>query len=198
MKKIIFALIFCSLLVTTNSYGQKYGYFSAQYAVSFGMGDLGEYISNVSWRGIQLEYKKGVNDNILAGMEVGWNVFYEKKDHDTYSEGTRSLSGVQYRYQNAVPMLGTIDYLISPDNLLTPYIGLGIGTIYNERVVDMGLYRITQDSWQFALKGELGLLYEISYASSIKLAAKYFNGFKTDALDSQGYLSIVLGMAWHL
>ena len=198
MKKIIFLIICCSLLFTTKSYGQQEGYISMQYGVSFGTGDMADFISAVSWRGFQLEYRAGVTDKMLAGVDAGWNVFYEKKDLDSYSQGTVTLSGVQFRYQNSVPLLAAFDYLLSSDNMLKPYVGLGIGTIYNERATDMNLYRLTENTWQFALKGELGLLYELNYTASVKLAAKYYNAFKTGTLDNQGYFSISLGMAWSL
>ena len=198
MKKIIFLTILCSLLITTKGYSQQEGYMSVKYAVSFGSGDMADFISTPSWRGAVVEYRSAVKNNLFVGVDLGWNVFYEKKDHDTYTVGTESLSGVQYRYQNEVPILGTIDYFISPDKSLKPYVGLGIGTIYSERATDMNLYRLEQNTWQFALKGEVGVLYELSYASAIKFGAKYYNGFKTGTLDNQGYFSLSLGMAWVL
>jgi len=191
-------MIFGSLLATTKSFGQQDSYMSVQYSVSFGMGDMSDYISKASWRGILLEYRGYVNSNLFAGIDAGWNVFYEKKDYDTYSQGTETLSGIQYRYQNQVPLLATLDYIIKPDNALKPYVGLGIGTMYSGRATDMNLYRLETNSWQFAMKGELGLLYEVSYSSSIKFAVKYYNGFKTGKLDNQGFLSLNLGMAWAL
>jgi hypothetical protein len=198
MKKIIFLTIFCSLLISIKGFGQQESYMSVKYAVSFGTGDMGDFISAVSWRGAVIEYRTAVKDNLLAGVDVGWNVFYEKKEQDTYTVGTESLSGVQYRYQNEVPILASADYLISSDKPLKPYVGLGIGTIYSERATDMNLYRLEQNTWQFALKGELGLLYELSYSTALKVAAKYYNGFKTGTLDNQGYFSLSVGMAFVL
>jgi len=198
MKKIFFLLIVCSLLISSKTFGQQGSYFSAQYAVSFGSGDLTNYISKTSWRGALIEYRAAVRSNLLVGIDLGWNVFYEKKDFDTYTMDTRSLSGVQYRYQNVVPVLVAFDYLISSTNALKPYVGLGLGTMYSERATDMNLYRLIENTWHFALKGELGMLYQISYNSSVKFAAKYYTGFKTAIMDSQGYFSLSLGMAWDL
>ncbi len=198
MKKIIFLMIFGFLLMTAKSYGQQDSYMSVQYSVSFGTGDMGDYISKTSWRGMLIEYRGYVSSKIFVGMDAGWNVFYENKDYDTYTQGTESLSGIQYRYQNQVPLLATLDYLIVTDKALKPYVGLGIGTMYSERSTDMNLYRYELNSWQFALKGEVGLLYEINYSSAVKLAVKYYNGFKTNSLGNQGYVSVNLGMAWSL
>ena len=198
MKKIIFLMIFGFLLMTAKSYAQQDSYMSVQYSVSIPTGDMGEYLSKTSWRGILIEYRGYVNSKVFAGVDAGWNVFYEKKDYDTYTQGTESLSGIQYRYQNQVPLLATIDYLLMPDNALRPYVGLGIGTMYSERATDMNLYRLKLNSWQFAVKGEVGILYEVSYSSAVKFGVKYYNGFKTGSMENQGYLSINLGMAWGL
>jgi outer membrane protein len=183
---------------STKSFGQPSNYLSIQYAVSFATGDLDEFISKASWRGILVEYRAAVNENLYAGLDAGWNVFYEKKDYDTYTLDTRSLSGIQYRYQNSVPLLASADYQITSGSPLKPYLGLGIGTIYSERAIDMNLYRWEETTWQFALKGELGVLYDFSFHSSLKFAAKFYNGFKTETLDNQGYFSLSLGMLWSL
>jgi len=191
-------MIFCSLFITTKSYAQQESYMSLQYSVSFGSGDLGDYISAASWRGALLEYRSALRGNLMVGVDLGWNVFYEKKDYDTYTVDTESLSGTQYRYQNAVPILVSADYLILSEGALKPYVGLGIGTLYSERSTDMGMYRWKQNPWQFAVKGELGVLYALSYNTSVKFAAKYYNGFKSNSLDGQSYFSLNLGMAWTL
>lgn len=191
-------MIFCSLFITTKSYAQQESYMSLQYSVSFGSGDLGDYVSAASWRGALLEYRGALRGNLMVGVDLGWNVFYERKDYDTYTVGTESLSGVQYRYQNSVPILASADYVFRSESLLKPYVGLGIGTLFSERSTDMGMYRWKENPWQFAVKGELGVLYELSYRSSVKFAAKYYNGFKSNSLDGQSYFSLNLGMAWTL
>jgi len=198
MKKLIVIAVFMIFIFSKNAYSQQPGYWAFQYAIGFGSGDLGEYISAPSFRGGLIEYRKAIKDNLLVGVDFGWNVFYEKKDADTYTSGTESLSGVQYRTQNALPILVSAEYFLSTDNPLKPYLGLGIGTMYLERSTDMGQWRIEENPWSFAVKPELGLLYEMSFSTSFKLAAKYYNGFKTGQLDNQGYFSISAGFAFHL
>ena len=198
MKKLIAIAVFTLVVFTQSAYSQQSGYWSFQYAMGFGTGDLGEYISAPSFRGGLIEYRKAIKDNLLVGVDFGWNVFYEKKDHDSYTRETETLSGIQYRTQNALPMLVSAEYFLSTDKPLKPYVGLGIGTMYTERATDMGTWRLEENPWSFAVKPELGLLYELSFSTSFKLAAKYYNGFKTGQLDNQGYFSISAGFAFHL
>ncbi len=139
MKKIITSSICCLSLLRLKDTVKPGSYMSIQYAVSFASGDMGEFISAPSFRGALLEYGKAVTDNVLVGVDFGWNVFDEKKDYATYTSGPEALSGVQYRYQNELPMLVSADYMIATDKPLKPYVGLAIGTMYSERSTDMNL-----------------------------------------------------------
>ena len=195
MKKVIALVIFCSMVSMTSVFSQTENHISVQYDMSFGIGDLGDYISSGSFRGASFQYRNAVAHNILLGGDIAWNVFHEKKDYDSYTSGTQTLSGVQYRYQNQVPILICADYVISPDKDFQPYIGLGLGTMYTERNTQMGIWYIEENPWQFALKPELGLMYKFSYSSAFKLGVKYYTGFGGD-LGTQGYVTVSVGFAW--
>ena len=195
MKKIIALVIFASLLGTNNVFSQVENHFSVQYDMSFAMGDMGDYISAPSFRGASLQYRYAMTHNILVGADLAWNVFYEKMDYDSYTSGTITLSGVQYRYQNQVPILIAADYVITPDNNFQPYIGLGLGTMYTERSTQMGIWVVEENPWQFVLKPEAGFMLKFGYSSGIKLGVKYYTGFGGD-LGTQGYLTVSAGVAF--
>lgn len=195
MKKIIAFVIFCSLAGTNSLFSQAENHFSIQYDMSFATGDMGDYIAAGSFRGASIQYRNSVAHNILVGFDAAWNVFYERKDYDSYTSGTITLSGVQYRYQNQVPLLVAVDYVITPDKDFQPYIGLGIGTMYSERSTQMGIWVLEEDPWQFALKPEVGLMYNMSYGSAFKLGLKYYTGFGGD-LGTQGYFTVSAGFAF--
>jgi hypothetical protein len=198
MKKIIALVIFCSVLSISSVFSQDDpSSFAVQYDISFGTGDLGDYISAPSFRGSSLQYRYSVTENLLIGMDVAWNVFYEKRDYDSYTSGTITLSGVQYRYQNEVPLLAAIDYRFMADKSFQPYIGLGIGTIYSERNTAMGIWTLETNPWQFALKPEAGFIYKFAYGSGVKISFKYNTGMGGD-LGTQGYFTIGTGFVWGL
>lgn len=200
MKKLIVLAALTLVIFSQRAVGQESEYLSVQYSVGIGIGDMGDFISKPSFRGVLLEYRRSINSNLSVGIDFGWNVFYEKKDYDTYTVGTETLSGIQYRYQNELPMLAALDYNFSgEENPFKPYAGLGIGTIYTERATDMGLWRLEQNPWQFLVRPEVGFLYELSYSVSAKVAAKYYYGFAAGDLDeAQGYVSINVGLAFQL
>ena len=198
MRKLIFISIITALAAIQTGYSQQASYMSIQYAVGIGLGDLGDYISAPSFRGANIEYRNAVTNNLMVGAEIGWNVFYERMDYNTYTVGTESLTGVQYRTQNELPILLSADYILTPDNPFRPYVGLGIGTLYSERSTDMGMWRRMENPWHFAIKPEVGFLYELSYSTSFKFAAKYYSGFASSPLETQSYLSLSVGLAFTL
>lgn len=192
MKKIFFVLLVTGIIGITQLNAQE-NFFSMQYSVGFGTGDMGEFIEKTSWRGISFEFRNFVSPNVGLGIESGMNTFYENKDYDTYTDGTISLSGVQYRYINTVPILAAADYYFQPDAQINPFFGLGIGTIYNRRDLDMGLYTVEDEAWQFALRPELGVLVNVSEGLDLMLGAKYYAGFKSGDMEAQNYFTINLG-----
>jgi opacity protein-like surface antigen len=195
MKKIIALVIFCSVVSMTSVFSQAENHLAINYDMSFGTGDLGSFISAPSFRGASAEYRYAVAHNVLLGVDVAWNVFYEKKDYDSYTSGTQTLTGVQYRYQNEVPILVAADYVFTPDKNFQPYLGLGIGTIYSERNIQMGIWYLEQNPWQFALKPEAGFMYKFASGGAFKLGFKYITGMGGE-LDTQGYFTISTGFAF--
>jgi hypothetical protein len=176
MKNKVLFIVLLSFAIPGMVQAQS-GYASIQYVIGFGTGDLGSFISKASFRGAVFEYQRNINPNLSAGLEIGWNTFYEKKDYDTYTQETVSVSGLQYRYSR----------------------NLGIGTMYTKRDTDMGQWRLAQEAWHFALKPELGLLYELNFSTDLKASAKYYTGFAGGDLESsQSYFAITAGIAFKL
>lgn len=196
MKKAIFFILIAGLAIPGLVKAQS-GYTSFQYQIGFGMGDLGDYISKTSFRGAVFDYQKNMTSNISVGLELAWNTFYEDMGYDTYTVDTYSLSGKQFRYSNMFPMLATVEYYFISEGPLKPYFNLGLGTMYTKRNTDMGIWSLEDKVWQFALKPELGLIYEVGMNASVKLEAKYYTGFGS-SLETQSFFAISTGMVWDI
>ena len=192
MKKTIISFI-AILYFGVGLVNAQKDYISINYAVSFGNGDLGDYISQTSFRGFLFEYKTSVSPTVFVGLDAAWNLFYEKKDYATYTKETLSVSGVQFRYSRNVPLLVSGEYLFRPDEAFRPYINFGLGTMYTKRTLDMGVYRLTEESWQFTLKPEVGFIYELNHKGGLKFGAKYYQAFEAGGMDAQSYFSLSFG-----
>lgn len=191
MKKIF--LIFFAI-VSVPAFSQHLT--AVQYSMGFGTGDLGDFIDKPSFRGFTIDYRKLVQPNIGVGFDAGWNVFYSERDYDVYTIENLSYSGRQYRYNNQIPVLFAVDYYMNYDEGVTPFVGFGIGTMFSRRNTDMGQYSLEQDAWHFAIRPEVGILYEMREGVSFSVTGKYYMGFEADDLDAQNYFALNFGFVF--
>ena len=194
MKKIFFFLV--AALYMQGAFAQGHGIFIISYPIAFPAGDLSDYISNTSFRGINIEFGKEVKPNVIAEIETGWNVFYQEVPDQVYKDGTASISGKQFRYTNSVPILAGAKWILKSKNNLVPYAGLGLGTMYSDRSTDFGLYRISTDAWQFCLRPELGVTFKSRNGPSAMLGVKYYASFNSSDLDGQSFLTVNIGVVF--
>ena len=194
MKKIIIVLSIVCLGTVVKAQESITAF---QYSVGFGAGDVGSFIGQPSFRGFTFEWRKYLQPNLSVGLELGWNVFYEAKGNDTYTQGNVSISGKQYRYQNQFPMLATVNYYFKPGEKFNPFVGLGAGTMYSRRNTNMSTYTIEQQAWHFAVKPEIGFLYQMNPETSAFVAIKYYSGLEAGDFNvAQSYFTLNLGLAF--
>jgi opacity protein-like surface antigen len=192
MKKILSLLL---LVTSFSTVAVAQSSFSIQYSLGFG-GSMNDYISSTSVRGATFEYKMYPSPNVSVGLDAGWNHFYERRAYSTYTDGTLSLSGVQFRYANAVPIFVTTSYYLKPGEKINPFIGVGVGTVFMSRYIDMGQYRVTEEAWHFALKPEAGVLVNLSPDMDLILGFRYNNAFDTSDTDAISYMMFNVGFVW--
>lgn len=193
MKQILLSAL--AIAFVMKGYSQSA--FVLTYPISFPMGDHNDYISKTSWRGINMEFLKQTKQGVAVGLETGWNVFYEKVDKKEYKEGTATISGVQYRYTNAVPILAEAKYYpMSDKRAAASFVGVGVGTLFVSRSTDFGLYRLTTDAWQFCIRPEAGVVFEMQPGMKAIAGVKWYPAFDTDDLDGQSFLSINVGFVF--
>jgi len=190
MTLIITMVSGCSL----NTSAQQYTSF--QYTIALPVNDLKDYIEKTSFRGFTFEYQTKVNSAVAVGVDVGYNLFYERKEYDTYYDGTAAISGIQYRYTNSIPIHLNGMYFLKEENHFNPFVGFGIGTTYTLRDTDMGLYRWEEDTWNFSLRPEAGFIYAVSASTGLKVALRYNAAFKTSELEDQSFFSLSTGVVF--
>jgi outer membrane protein W len=189
-------IILMTVIGGASAFAQQ-NHFSFQYSMGLGTGDLGDFTNKYSFRGAQIEWRRYIDPTIAVGIDVGWNTFFEASPTETYTVGTASLTGKQYRYQNSFPMMAAGNYYFNPDQKLKPFVGLGLGTIYSVRDTQMYVYSVEQDAWHFGMAPQAGILYELGFATSLYLGLKYNVGFASGDFDAvQSYLAINVGFVF--
>jgi opacity protein-like surface antigen len=194
MKK--YMLLSLLLIAGTFSAKAQGNLTSIQYTVGFPTGDLKDFIGKTSWRGVNFDYRRSFTDNWSAGLSIGYQLFYEEKENATIERGTQTLFGNQFRYVNSCPMTANLAYSFKPGEMVNPYVGLGVGTFFRETVMDIGLYRWSDESWHFAVRPEIGILYEPEPGVGLMVNVKYMNGFETKDMGSASFISLNVGVAW--
>ncbi|WP_018344777.1 OmpW family outer membrane protein [Cytophaga aurantiaca] len=197
MKKLyILFLLFIS--VTTQSIAQVgENYLTLHYSTALGLGNTHDGISKMSFRGASFEYKKFTSDQVALGFDFNWNVLYEKKSYDTYTIGTASLSGTQYRSLNVLPFMATVDYFFADnDHVIQPFVGLGVGAVYSIENVDMGLYRYNTKDWHTGFKPQIGLWYYLNETTKLSVSSEFLYAFKTSSTAKRELLTFNIGFAF--
>jgi hypothetical protein len=199
MKKSLIIIIMLAAGVFISPFVSAQSNTSLLYSVGVPMGALKDHTASTSWRGVTFEWQKFINTDVSVGVNLAYSVFYDKMPYGSYTKGDATLTGQQYRYNNLFPMAVNGQYHIggASGSGIKPYIGLGIGTIYDLRNTDMGMWTIEENNWHFLLAPEVGITYDLSIATGIKVSARYDNAFKTSDADGFGNLNINVGFVFH-
>lgn len=197
--KNLYIILFLFISATTQSVAQiGESYLTLHYSTALGLGSTHDGISKLSFRGASFEYKKFVASDLVAvGLDLNWNVLYEKKSYDTYTYGSTSLSGTQYRSLNVLPFMATFDYFFADeDHVVQPFIGLGVGPVHTIENVDMGLYRYNTKDWHMGLKPQVGLWYYLNETTKLSVSSEFLYAFKTAETAKRELLTFNIGFAF--
>lgn len=193
MMKLKYILSILAFFFTTQLASAQQGMFNIKYSIGMPAADLADYTGETSFRGIGLEYQHVLGSRLALGISGGINTFYEQ-EFTTLTEGTSSLTGIQYRYTNNLPLMATVSYFLATEQRLLPYAGLGIGTLYSLRDTEIGTISLSEDAWAFSLRPELGVIYQVSEGFALKAAATYIQAFDTPELGNQSYGTFDVGI----
>ncbi|UOK41549.1 MULTISPECIES: outer membrane beta-barrel protein [Flavobacterium] len=193
MKKIFFTLLVFGCLSTSVTYSQsKKHVYILEYSVGLGT----DFIDNASFRGIGFEYRNMIKPNIGVGVGFGYNFFYEERDYETYTDGSQSFSGKQFRYLHNIPMIVAGDYYFKPNEKINPFVGFGIGGNYIFKRTEMGVFLIDDEAFQFAMRPEVGAIFQAGPNANISFTAKYLIGTDADDIDAVNYFALNLGFVF--
>jgi opacity protein-like surface antigen len=167
-----------------------------EYPIGFAVGDMADFIDEPSFRGFTFGYRRVMDEEVAFGLDMGWNTFYEERDKATYTDGTQSITGLQYRYMNMFTASAQVDRIFSPGSDIRPWIGIGAGTSYARRTVDMGQWSLEKDPWQFMLQPEAGVSLYLTNGNALILSANYYWGMETSQLEAQSFVTLGIGYAF--
>ncbi|MEM9327452.1 MAG: hypothetical protein AAGA85_17430 [Bacteroidota bacterium] len=201
MKKLIYLSVVLVSILTTRSYSQS-SFTHLEYAPSIPVGNVTDFTGGFQWRGLGFGAGWFVQDGLTVGFQTGWNVFRDETDGIVSAvvetdNSNITLTGKQFRFINAVPILLTSRYYIEGSQVW-PYIGAGVGTYFASRRTELGLRTFSEDSWHFGVAPEVGIVVPTYSESSFTLGLQYHQAFAAGDNDGIGYLAIKIGVGWGL
>jgi opacity protein-like surface antigen len=134
-----------------------------QWAMQWNMGlplfDTSDFNSDFSFRGLSLDLRYRLKPRFSVGVASAWQVFADKELRtDTVDQVT--VTGVQIRHTNIVPILATATYHLPVLDAAEVYGTLGIGAFYVERLLELGaLVSRSDKTWHFGLAPEIGFVF---------------------------------------
>jgi len=209
MKKFLSITLF-AILISGYAIGQNLerlnplpSYWSYTYDISVPLGETADFVSAASFRGFSIEGRSFIKSNLSIGGSIGWHVFYEEVRDEVINFSLNTdeqvisgaVSGVQYRYINAFPILFNADYYFGDINTdeIIPFVGLGAGTSIVSRRLELGIVGLTETSWRLAVSPELGATFKVGPRNHLIVSGQYMYNFKNDPEPSTSYLSFGIG-----
>ena len=184
-----------AILMTASVNSQSL--FSLNYAMGFSMGETADYIASPSFRGFEVSGRYYISDQFSVGGSFTTSTFYEKLAGASYTQDNMTITGTQYRYLNAFPILFQAHYYTS-HNIMKPriYLGAGIGPYIMNQETDIGTWVWENNNWHFGVSPEIGLLYPLSESTKINIGVKYHYVFKAKETNDHSWIGLNIGFAW--
>jgi hypothetical protein len=167
MKKIIpITIVLLFALGSLQAQDMKTGgykpssYYSFSWNTSFPIADFNKWINQPGPAGFDFGGRYLVRKGVTVGFNIGWQRVAKLYVGETYTipEKGLAITANNYRFTWMVPVQAVIAYHFIPDKIISPYIGLGIGTDYMEHHLMIQEYDIYETYWDFSLTPEIGIL----------------------------------------
>jgi outer membrane protein W len=163
---------------------------SLAYSPVMGLGETKDFIDGLSWRGMTLDFEKGVTDSFTIGGSAGWHVLADESSGTSKFEGG-AATGTAFRYMNSVPLLLTANYFAGRAGTTRPFIGIGAGTFWVENRTDAGVFFSEESNWHPGLMGEAGVSIQRE-DGTMTLSARYNYARETNDVEHT-YLTFSVG-----
>lgn len=193
MRKILYTMLFVFVLGLQLEAQERYTVVG--YSMGFGTGETNDFIDKGSFGGMNLEFGQYLyEDKFSVGIQTGFQNFYKELPKATYPIDNGAVTGKQYRYLSAIPIMANGSfYPLGQETKVIPHVGLGIGTYYIDKQLDMGITSLYTTTWHFGLAPQLGASIPINYKTSINLNAQYNMAIKTKDNPAENWLSVSVG-----
>ena len=203
MKKHTIALIAImafSLLLQKASAQQGEVRMTASIAGAIPMGGFKDLVDKTSMRGADVTILYGINDKFSAGLNGGFQDFYQKFPRTLYklSDGS-DISAVLTNSIQTIPLLATARYNFMPQARVQPYVMAGAGgaVVLNKQY--LGEYPTDANEFSFAARPAAGVYIPFRKQGEVgvNLGINYnYLAYKEFGVSNLSYLGFTIGIGF--
>jgi len=192
MRSLIRPLLALLLLASSAALAQSHVRVSYDFAVP--RGDTQDFVDRFSSRGAHLDVSLELSYAFHLELSAGLNSFNGVKQ-GVLSTTDGDVSGKQFRYLNAIPLMGGFAFHIPLGHGSRFWAGVNGGAAYFDRVVDIGLKEYSLSDWQWGVQPHLGIAFGLGDGGT----ALFFDGrwnyfWERHGIPAQEYFSFGVGL----
>jgi outer membrane protein W len=156
MKKTIITTLIC--FIATAGFTQYHNLFGIGWEINFP--NNGSYLTNTSYSGGKIEYRKFLKKDFSVGLAMNWTSFEQYFNRQTYNskDGNNAVTSDFVAQVYTLPITATAHYYFTPGKLLKPYAGVGVGAQYMEQDLFYNVYETDEFNWGFVVRPEIGAI----------------------------------------
>jgi len=192
MRSITRSLLALVLLGSTAALAQSHVRLSYEFAVP--RNATSDFVDRFSSRGGHLDISLELTYAFHLELSAGLNSFNSVKQ-GVLSTTDGDVSGKQFRYLNAIPLMGGFAFHIPLGHGSRVWAGVNGGAAYFDRVVDVGLNEYSLSDWQWGVQPHVGIAFGLGNDGT----ALFFDGrwnyfWERHGIPAQEYFSFGVGL----
>ncbi len=200
IKIVLFTIIILLVGVINTSAQRGELRMTATIAGATPSGDFKDVVDKTSLRGADVTILYGINDKFSAGLNIGFQDFYQKFPRAVYklSDGS-DISAVLTNSIQTIPLLATVKYNFLPQARVQPYATAGAGgaIVLNRQYI--GEYPNETNKFSFAAKPGVGVYIPFRKQGEVgvNLGVNYnYIAYKLDDISNLSYIGFTIGIGF--
>ena len=196
--KIVIIILLAGVINTSAQRGELR--MTAGIAGATPSGDFKNVVDKTSLRGADVTILYGINDKFSAGLNIGFQDFYQKFPRSVYklSDGS-DISAVLTNSIQTLPILATAKYSFLPQARVQPYATAGVGGAIVLSKQYIGEYPNETNKFSFAAKPGVGVYIPFRKQGEVgvNLGVNYnYIAYKQDDISNLSYIGFTIGIGF--
>lgn len=184
-KYLAVAAVLLASVYTTQA--QEKLQFKIGYNISTPVGKFSDNISKTSFRGFTAELAYPVTSRLQVGLGILYNDYYQKYARQVYATQHGAVSAVLTNSIQTMPVLAKVNYNLTKEGLVKPYVSVGAGGNLITYKQYLGEFPYNKTALRPAVNGDAGVNIALgkTKTAGLNLGANFnYLPFKFNGIDN--------------